>query len=39
MATKIFNPVKTDLISKLTIGEKVYYLKDAEVRALLDTLF
>lgn len=38
MATKIFNPVQADVISKLTVGDKVYYLKDAEVRALLDTL-
>lgn len=38
MATKIFNPVNVPVISKLTIGEKTYYLKDAEVRALLDTL-
>ena len=38
MATKIFNPTQTDVISKLTVGDKVYYLKDAEVRALLDTL-
>lgn len=38
MATKIFNPVQADVISKLTVGDKVYYLKDAEVRTLLDTL-
>lgn len=38
MATKIFNPVNIPVISKLTIGDKVYYLKDAEVRALLETL-
>lgn len=38
MATKIFNPTQTDVISKLTVGDKVYYLKDAEVRTLLDTL-
>lgn len=38
MATKIFNPVNIPVISKLTIGDKTYYLKDAEVRALLETL-
>lgn len=38
MATKIFSPVNVPVISKLTIGDKTYYLKDAEVRALLDTL-
>ena len=34
----IFNPVNVPVISKLTIGEQTYYLKDAEVRALLATL-
>lgn len=34
----IFNPVNVPVISKLTIGEKTYYLKDAEVRQLLATL-
>ena len=34
----IFNPVKVPVISKLTIGEKTYYLKDAEARELLATL-
>ena len=34
----IFNPVQTDLISKLTIAGKVYYLKDAEARELLAQL-
>lgn len=34
----IFNPVNVPVISKLTIGEKTYYLKDAEARALLATL-
>lgn len=34
----IFNPVNLPVISKLTVGDKVYYLKDAEVRALLATL-
>lgn len=34
----IFNPVNVPVISKLTIGEKTYYLKDAEVRELLATL-
>lgn len=38
MATKIFNPVNIPVISKLTVGDKTYYLKDAEVRALLETL-
>ena len=34
----IFNPVNVPVISKLTIGEETYYLKDAEVRELLATL-
>ena len=34
----IFNPVNVPVISKLNIGDQVYYLKDAEVRALLATL-
>lgn len=34
----IFNPVNVPVISKLTIGEKTYYLKDAEARGLLATL-
>ena len=34
----IFNPTQTHVISKLTIGENTYYLKDAEVRELLTTL-
>lgn len=34
----IFNPVNVPVISKLTIGEKTYYLKDAEARELLKTL-
>ena len=34
----IFDPKKTPVISKLTIGEKTYYLKDAEARELLATL-
>ena len=34
----IFNPVNVPVISKLTIGDKTYYLKDAEARALLLTL-
>ena len=34
----IFNPTNVPVISKLTIGEKTYYLKDAEARALLATL-
>ena len=34
----IFNPVNVPVISKLTIGEKTYYLKDAEARQLLETL-
>jgi hypothetical protein len=38
MATKIFNPVNIPVISKLTIDNKTYYLKDAEVRDLLKTL-
>lgn len=34
----IFNPKNLPVISKLTIGDKTYYLKDAEVRELLKTL-
>ena len=34
----IFNPVNVPVISKLTIGEKTYYLKDAEAREFLATL-
>ena len=34
----IFNPANVPVISKLTIGEKTYYLKDAEARELLATL-
>lgn len=34
----IFNPVNVPVISKLTIGEKTYYLKDAEARELLALL-
>ena len=34
----IFNPVNVPVISKLTIGEKTYYLNDAEARELLATL-
>lgn len=34
----IFNPKNLPVISKLTIGDKTYYLKDAEVRELLTTL-
>ena len=34
----IFNPVNVPVVSKLTIGEKTYYLKDAEARELLATL-
>jgi hypothetical protein len=34
----IFNPVNVPVISKLTIGERTYYLKDAEARELLATL-
>lgn len=34
----IFDPKNLPVISKLTIGDKTYYLKDAEVRALLATL-
>lgn len=34
----IFDPKNVPVISKLTIGEKTYYLKDAEARELLDTL-
>ncbi len=34
----IFDPKNIPVISKLTIGEQTYYLKDAEVRKLLETL-
>ncbi len=34
----IFNPKNIPVISKLTIGDKTYYLKDAEARELLATL-
>ena len=34
----IFDPKNIPVISKLTIGDKTYYLKDAEVRELLATL-
>lgn len=34
----IFDPKNLPVISKFTIGEKTYYLKDAEVRELLKTL-
>lgn len=34
----IFDPNNIPVISKLTIGEKTYYLKDAEARELLKTL-
>lgn len=34
----IFDPKNVPVISKLTIGEKTYYLKDAEARELLLTL-
>lgn len=34
----IFDPKNLTVISKLTIGEKTYYLKDAEARELLATL-
>lgn len=34
----IFNPVNVPVISKLTIGKKTYYLKDAEARELLALL-
>lgn len=34
----IFNPVNVPVISKLTVGEKTYYLKDAEARELLALL-
>ena len=34
----IFNPVNVPVVSKLTIGEKTYYLKDYEARELLATL-
>lgn len=34
----IFDPKNLPVISKLTIGDKTYYLKDAEVRELLKTL-
>ena len=34
----IFNPVNLPVVSKLTIGEKTYYLKDYEARELLALL-
>lgn len=34
----IFDPKNVPVISKLTIGDQTYYLKDAEARALLATL-
>lgn len=34
----IFDPKNVPVISKLTIGDKTYYLKDAEARELLATL-
>ena len=34
----IFNPVNVPVVSKLTIGEKTYYLKDYEARELLALL-
>lgn len=34
----IFDPKNVPVISKLTIGDQTYYLKDAEVRELLKTL-
>lgn len=34
----IFNPTQTKLISKLTVGSEVYYLKDSEARDLLALL-
>ena len=34
----IFNPVNVPVVSKLTIGEKTYYLKDYEARQLLALL-
>lgn len=34
----IFDPKNVPVISKLTIGDQTYYLKDAEVRTLLATL-
>ena len=34
----IFNPTQTKLISKLTVGGEVYYLKDSEARDLLALL-
>lgn len=34
----IFDPKNIPVISKLTIGDKTYYLKDAEARELLATL-
>ena len=34
----IFNPTQTKLISKLTVGNEVYYLKDSEARELLALL-
>ena len=30
----IFNPTQTKLISKLTVGSEVYYLKDSEAPPL-----
>lgn len=34
----IFNPVNVPVISKMTVGDQTYYLKDAEARELLLTL-
>ena len=34
----IFDPKNLPVISKLTIGDKTYYLKDAEARELLAKL-
>lgn len=34
----IFNPVNVPVISKMTVGNETYYLKDAEARALLALL-
>ena len=34
----IFDPKNIPVISKLTIGDKTYYLKDAEAREFLATL-
>ena len=34
----IFDPKNVPVISKLTIGDQTYYLKDAEARELLKTL-